>query len=139
MCVQILLADDHQIIRDGLRSLIQEQDGMEIVGEAEDGRTAVDLVKKLSPNVVIMDIGMPDLNGIEATQQICATFPAVKVIALSMHSDKRFVSGMLRAGAMGYLLKDSAFEELDRAIMSEGGKGRPVVRSNRILIHSTSE
>lgn len=114
--ITILLADDHKIIRDGLRSLIEKQVDMEVVGEAEDGRTAVELTSKLTPDVVVMDIGMPDLNGIEATRQVVSTVQNVKVVALSMHSDKRFVSGMLKAGAVGYLLKDCAFDELTKAI-----------------------
>lgn len=89
---------------------------MKVVGEAENGRTTVQFVQTLLPNVVVMDIGMPDLNGIEATHQIAAISRRVKVIALSMHSDKRFVKGMLGAGASGYLLKDCAFEELAQAI-----------------------
>lgn len=116
MSTRILLADDHRIIREGLRSLLQKQPDMEVVDEAEDGLTAVRLTEKLRPDIVIMDIGMPDLNGIEAARQIIARAKDVKVIALSMHSDKRFVLEMLKAGASGYLLKDCAFEELINAI-----------------------
>ncbi|MFC2173242.1 response regulator [Acidobacteriota bacterium] len=116
MSVKILLADDHKIIRDGLRALVQKQPNMEVVAEAENGRKAVQLSRDLVPDVVIMDIGMPDLNGMEATRQILSQEPGIKVIALSMHSDKRFVAGMLTAGAAGYLLKDCAFEELTQAI-----------------------
>lgn len=116
MITKILLADDHKIIREGLRSLLEKQVDMEVIAEAQDGFTAVRLVQKLLPNVVIMDIGMPEMNGIDATRQIVAETPAVKVIALSMHSDRRFVLQMLKAGASGYLLKDSAFEELITAI-----------------------
>jgi two-component system response regulator NreC len=114
--IKILLADDHKIVRDGLRTLIEKENGMEVVAEAEDGRSAVKQAKKLLPDIVIMDITMPDLNGIDATRAIIEEAPRVKVIALSMHSDRRFVSGMLEAGASGYLLKDSAFEELATAI-----------------------
>ncbi len=116
MMVKILLADDHKIIRDGLRSLLDGQAGMEVVAEAENGRTAVRLARKIKPNVIIMDISMPDLNGIEATRQIISEVPDVKILALSMHFDKRFVVGMFNAGVSGYLLKDCAFEELHGAI-----------------------
>jgi len=116
MSIRILLADDHKILRDGLRALLEKQSGMEVIAEAGDGRATVQLVRELLPNVVIMDIAMPDLNGIEATRQITALAPNVKIVALSMHSDKRFVAEMLKAGASGYLLKDCAFEELDNAI-----------------------
>jgi len=87
-----------------------------VVGEADDGRRTVQMVKELSPDIVIMDVAMPDLNGIEATRQITAEFPDVKVIAVSMHSDRRFVSEMLKAGASAYLSKDYAFDELENAI-----------------------
>ncbi|MBN2456919.1 MAG: response regulator transcription factor [Sedimentisphaerales bacterium] len=114
--IRILLAEDHKITRQGLRSLLDNQPDMEVIAEAEDGRTAVRLVRELSPDVVIMDVSMPELNGIEATRQIIGEFGGVKVIALSMHSDSLFVTEMLRSGASGYLLKDCAFEELARAI-----------------------
>jgi DNA-binding NarL/FixJ family response regulator len=103
-------------MREGLRTLIEKQPDMEVVAEAENGRMAVQLARQLFPKVVVMDIGMPDLNGIEATRQILANNPKVKVIALSMHSAKRFVVEMLKAGSSGYLLKDCAFEELALAI-----------------------
>jgi two-component system response regulator NreC len=116
MNIKILVADDHKIVRDGLRTLIEKENGMEVIAEAEDGRSALRQAKKLLPDIVIMDITMPDLNGIDATRAIFDEAPGVKVIALSMHSDRRFVSGMLEAGASAYLLKDSAFEELATAI-----------------------
>jgi DNA-binding NarL/FixJ family response regulator len=116
MRTKILLADDHKIVRDGLRALIEKEDNMEIVAEASDGRTTVKKAKELMPNLIIIDIAMPDLNGIEAARQIIAEAPTAKIIALSMHSDSRFVMKMLEAGAAGYLLKDSAFEELAMAI-----------------------
>lgn len=116
MTTKIILADDHKIMRDGLRILLEKELGMQVIGEAETGHQAVRLAHELLPDVVIVDIGMPDLNGIEATRQILAKNPNVKVIGLSMHSDKRFVAGMLSAGASGYLLKDCAFEELANAI-----------------------
>jgi two-component system, NarL family, response regulator NreC len=112
MGIRILLADDHEIVRNGLRALFERESGMDVVGEAENGRVAVALAKKLRPDVVILDIGMPDLNGIEAARQIGAAAPGVKILALSMHSDRRYVAGMLKAGASGYLLKESAFREL---------------------------
>lgn len=114
--IRILLVDDHKIVRTGLRSLIDGQSGMLVVAEADNGRAAMQLIGELRPDVVIMDVAMPDLNGMEATRRIVADSPGVKVIALSMHSDRRFVTGMLEAGASGYLLKDCAFEELTSAI-----------------------
>jgi DNA-binding NarL/FixJ family response regulator len=116
MTIKIILADDHRIIREGLRALLEKEPGVEVIAEAADGRTTVKLCRELVPDVVIMDITMPDLNGIEATHQILTEMPEIKVIALSMHSDKRFVSEMLNAGALAYLLKDAAFEELSDAL-----------------------
>ena len=116
MRTKILLADDHKIIRDGLRALIEKEPNMEVVAEACDGRTTVQKAKELMPHIIIIDISMPDLNGIEATRQIISNAPNTKIIALSMHADRRFVMNMLEAGAAGYLLKDSAFEELTMAI-----------------------
>lgn len=116
MAIRIVIADDHQILRQGLRTLLEKEPDMEVVAEAEDGRKTVSLVKEVNPHVVIMDVNMPDLNGIEASRQILAEFPEVKIIALSMHADRRFVINMLKAGAQGYLLKDCAFEELAQAI-----------------------
>ncbi|MEA2709338.1 MAG: hypothetical protein QOF78_1939 [Phycisphaerales bacterium] len=118
MVTKILLADDHQIVREGLKSLLNSHEDMEVVGEARDGRSAVQMAKELGPDVVIMDVGMPHLNGIEATRQIMSREPDAKVVALSMHSDRRFMGEMLKAGAKGYLLKDGAFEELATAIRS---------------------
>jgi len=103
-------------MRQGLRSILETQAGVDVVGEAGDGRTALRLAGELSPRVVILDIAMPDMNGIEAARRIAAEHPHIKVIGLSMHSDSRFVSEMLKAGASGYLLKDCAFEELEQAI-----------------------
>lgn len=116
MKLRIILADDHNIVREGLRILIENEPGMEIVGEAGNGRSTVSLTKELKPDLVIMDVSMPGLNGIEATRQIMQEFMDIKVLALSMHSDKRFVAGILKAGAAGYLLKDCAFEEMAGAI-----------------------
>lgn len=114
--IKILLVDDHQIVRDGLRALLEKQEDLQIVGEADNGRTAVELALELAPDVVIMDVTMPDLNGIEATRMILKASARCKIIALSMHSDKRFVTRALKAGALGYLLKDCAFDELAKAI-----------------------
>ena len=116
MRCRVLIADDHGIVREGLKSLIEKENNLELVGMAENGRKALQMARKLQPDVIIMDIAMPDLNGIDATTQIINEIPAVKVIALSMHSEKQLIHGMLRAGAAGYLLKESAFEELIKAI-----------------------
>ena len=123
MGIRILLADDHQMVRDGLRALIEQQPDMELIAEAPDGRSAVELSLRLSPDVVIMDVGLPDLNGVEATRKILAEQPGVKVIGLSMHSDWRYVSGMLEAGAVGYVLKEGAFEELASAVRTVADEG----------------
>jgi DNA-binding NarL/FixJ family response regulator len=117
MSVKIVIADDHQLMREGLSSLLSQQDDIQVVGQATNGREAVQLAEKDSPDVVVMDVSMPDLNGIDATRQIVARSPKTKVIALSMHSDRQFVAEMFRAGARGYLLKDGAFEELANAIL----------------------
>lgn len=116
MSIRIILADDHTIVRHGLNKLIQQQEDMEVIAQAADGHSTVELTRELSPDMVIMDIGMPDLNGIDATNQIIHEFPQVMVIGLSMHSGKKFVIEMLKAGASGYLLKDCALEELTTAI-----------------------
>jgi two-component system, NarL family, response regulator NreC len=120
--IKILLADDHKLLREGLRALIEEQRNMTVVAEAEDGRSAVRLATKLSPDIIVMDISMPGLNGIDATRQITAESPGIKVIALSMHADRNFVVEMFKAGAAGYLLKDCAFEELILAIRAVSSK-----------------
>ncbi len=116
MIIKILIADDHKILRDGLRSMLDNYPEIEVIAEADNGRKTVQLVKQLSPDVVIMDIAMSELNGIEATRKITDEKPGIKVIALSMHSDRRFVAEMLKAGASAYLLKDSDFGELITAI-----------------------
>jgi len=114
--IRVLLSDDHRIMREGLRSLLEKEPDIKVVGEAEDGYSTIELARKLKPQVVVMDITMPDLNGIEATHQITKEMPDIKVLALSMHNDQRFVERMLKAGATGYLLKDCASEELVGAI-----------------------
>jgi DNA-binding NarL/FixJ family response regulator len=116
MNVQIIIADDHKLMREGLSSLLGQQGDIVVIGQANNGREAVQLTERLAPDVVVMDVSMPDLNGIDATRHIISRRPKTKVIALSMHSDRQFVAEMFRAGASGYLLKDSAFEELACAI-----------------------
>jgi DNA-binding NarL/FixJ family response regulator len=124
MSTRILLADDHGVVRKGLRFLLERQPGMEVVGEAADGRDAVRLAETASPDVVIMDVGMPLLNGIEATAQMVKRNPSIGVIILSMHSDEHYLLSALNAGAKGYLLKGSAEEDLVRAIQAVR-KGTP--------------
>ena len=116
MATKILLADDHQLMRQGLRSMLEEQENLRVVGEADDGREAVEMAEELRPDVVIMDVTMPGLNGIDAARQIRAAEPRVKVIALSMHAERRFVMEMLGAGAAAYLAKDCPVDELLSAI-----------------------
>jgi DNA-binding NarL/FixJ family response regulator len=116
MTIKVFIADDHQIVRQGLRTLLEREPDLEVVAEAENGRSTVRLARESHPEVIIMDVAMPDMNGIEATRQIISEMPKVKVIALSMYADRRFVANMLKAGASGYLLKDCASEELVRAI-----------------------
>ena len=118
MTIRILLAEDHQHMRESLRALIDQQPGMEVVAEAHDGQSALRLAASFNPNVVIMNINMPDLNGIDAARQMISSAPAVKLLVLSMYSNPEFVDCMLKAGATGYLLKDQAFEELVRAIQT---------------------
>ena len=116
MSISVLLVDDHKIVREGLRALLDTKPGIEVVAEADNGRTALQLARALMPDVVVMDVTMPHLNGIEAASRLITEFSDIKVIALSMHSDHRLVSGMLAVGAAGYLLKDCAFEELELAV-----------------------
>lgn len=121
MSIKILLVDDHQIIREGLRSLIEKETDIEVVADAENGRKAVKLAKLMAPDIVVLDINMPDLNGVDAARLILETCPGVKIIALSIHSTRRFVTRMLKAGASGYLVKHCAYEELVEAIRSVAG------------------
>jgi DNA-binding NarL/FixJ family response regulator len=116
MGIRIMIADDHKLLREGLKSLISEQEDMTVVGEARDGGSAVRLAAKKTPDVVIMDVSMPGVNGVEATRRIRASWAMVRVLALSMHAQARIVVEILSAGASGYLLKDCAFEEVIRAI-----------------------
>jgi DNA-binding NarL/FixJ family response regulator len=124
MSIGVLLVDDHAIIREGLRSLLEKQPDMEVLADTDEGRRAVELVRELSPDVVIMDVTMAGLNGIEATRLIAAEFPEVKVIALSIHSQRRFIADMLSAGAAGYILKECLFDELVQAIQAVAAGGR---------------
>jgi DNA-binding NarL/FixJ family response regulator len=132
MPIKVFLADDHAVVRDGLRLILEAQEDITVIGEAADGRKAVDEVLKLKPAVVIMDIAMPNLNGIEATQRIFKTLPGVKVIILSMHSSSVYVSRALTAGAVGYLLKESAGKEVVKAV-------KTVYLGHRYLCQKISE
>lgn len=121
MSIKILLADDHGIVREGLRFLLAKDPQIEVVGEAEDGQKALERVRELLPDIVVMDISMPNLNGVDATRQIINEFPKVKVVALSMHSDRTFVVSMFKAGASGYVLKECLSDELVEAVQTVYG------------------
>lgn len=114
--IKLILVDDHKLLRDGLRNIIEQRSNMHIIGEASDGREGIKICSKLMPDVVVMDVAMPGLNGIEAAKQIHKAFPKIKIIGLSMHSTKQFIQGMFKAGAYGYLLKDGDSDELITAI-----------------------
>ena len=123
MAIKIILADDHAVLRHGLSKAFQNEADFEVIGQAKDGRSTVELARELKPDVIVMDISMPDLNGIEAARQIVRESPNVKVIALSMHSGRNFIIEMFKAGASGYLLKDCEFDELANAVrVVNGGK-----------------
>jgi DNA-binding NarL/FixJ family response regulator len=114
--MKVLIVDDHGIVRQGLKALIRKQADVKVVGEAEDGNAAVEMASRLSPDVVIMDVTMPNLNGIDATRAITRNHPNTKVIALSMHNDKAIVREMFKAGASGYVLKSYLFDELNKSL-----------------------
>lgn len=116
MTIRVLLVDDHQLMREGLRKILASASGIEVVGEAEDGRSALAAVAEFRPHVVVMDVAMNGMNGIDATQHLRKDHPEVKVVALSTHADKRYVRNMIRAGAAAYVLKESASEDLLRAV-----------------------
>lgn len=122
MTVRVLIVDDHEIMREGMCALLRKCDDIEVAGQAADGRVAVELVNELHPDVVIMDIGMPNLNGIDAARQMVESHPELKILALSTHSEGNIVAKMIKAGAAGYMLKESAFSELQDGIatMLEG-------------------
>ena len=126
MGLRIIIADDHRILREGLRALLSNMPDIEVVGEADDGEAVVSLVDELQPDVVIMDICMPGLNGIEATKRILRKNQKIKIIALSMYLDKRLVNSMLGAGALAYLLKECAYEDMIEAIRQ--------VKINRVYV-----
>jgi two-component system, NarL family, response regulator NreC len=116
MPIRILIADDHEVVRDGVRALLEKQTDMEVVGEASDGREAAQMAEELRPDVVVMDVGMPNLNGIDATRRILAEDPQIAVVILSMHQDESYVLRSLKAGAKGYLLKESLRRDVLEAI-----------------------
>lgn len=118
MAIKVFVVDDHQIVKDGICALLKEEPAVEVVGNAADGRTAVRLAEELAPDVVLMDVSLPGLNGIEATRRIVNAKPRIRVLALSMHANANFICEMLKAGASGYLLKDCDPEELSRAILT---------------------
>jgi len=116
--IRVLLADDHEMVHKGLRLILEREPSIEVIGKAATGRSTVEIAACLLPDIVIMDIGMMDLNGIEATRQIRAANPEIKVIGLPAHSDRRYVLGMLDAGATGYVQKSAAGDELVRAVVA---------------------
>jgi DNA-binding NarL/FixJ family response regulator len=132
MKIRVILADDHQMVREGLRLIIGRHQDIEVVAEAENGRKAVSLARQLQPDIVVMDIAMADLNGMEATRLILQDNPHVKVVALSAYADRRYVAGMLDAGASGYVLKANAGDELVQAI-------REVLQNKKYLTPEVAE
>src|SRR5271157_5186563 len=137
----VLLADDHTIVREGFRRMLELEEDIEVVGEAQDGRQAVALINKLRPAVVLMDIAMPLLNGLEATRQVLKEFPATKVLMLSAHSDDAYVTNATESGAVGFLLKQTSAHDVCRAIR-EVNNGKtffsPVVSRRQDRLHPRS-
>ncbi len=121
MKTRVLIVDDHRVFRDGLKALINRESDMEVVGDAENGHNAVESARELQPDVILMDVKMPVMDGIEATRRIRAEMPGMKILALSMYSDDGFISDMKRAGALGFLMKGGDFEELAGAIRRTAG------------------
>lgn len=126
LVTRVLLVDDHRIMRDGLRAILAGEPEIEVVGEAVDGRGAIAMIERDPPDVIVMDVGMPGMNGVEATRNVLRSHPDVRVVALSIHSDKRYVRNMLAAGASGYVLKSAAADELLCAV-------RAAMRGERFL------
>jgi len=114
--MRIVIADDHRMFRQGIKTLLESREDMQVIAEAADGREAVELVQQHMPDIVIMDISMPGLNGVEAARKIAVDTPNTRIIGLSMHTDRRYTSELLKAGASGYIPKDGAFEELEQAV-----------------------
>lgn len=133
--LSVLLADDHPIVREGLKVLINSQEDMQVVGEASDGRTAVETAQQLAPDIVVMDITMPQLNGVHATEEVKRTCPDTKVLALTVHEDRSYLRQLLEAGALGFVLKRSASEELIRAIraIAQGKRYIDPVLAEKVL------
>ena len=135
MSLRILIADDHKIVREGLRALLERETDMEVVAEAGTGATALRFARELHPDVIVMDITMPDMNGIEATRRVMDALPQTRVLALSMHKDSAYVREILRAGAKGYLLKDAFDRDLVAAVraVAGGAGGDHRARGSRVV------
>ncbi len=121
--IRVLIVDDHGVFRNGLKAVINHQADMEVVGEAEDGEKAVALTRELQPDIILMDVKMPVMDGAEATRRILSEMPGMKILALSIYADEEFIAGMVRAGALGYILKGCDSEELSETIRRAAGSG----------------